>query len=37
MVGFICLFFEGGHPVVHRQMFIDLVPSIHNIGKDQMY
>jgi len=29
--------FEGGHPVVFRQLFIILVPSIHNKYKDQMY
>ena len=28
---------EGSHPVVYRQTFITLVPSIHNICKDQMY
>jgi hypothetical protein len=31
------IFFERGHPIVHLQMFIDLVPSIRNICKDQMY
>jgi len=30
-------FFEGGHPVVYRHLFITLVPSIHNVCKDQMY
>jgi len=30
-------FFEGGHPVVYRQLFIVLIPSIHNICEDQMY
>jgi len=28
--------FEGSHPVVYRQLFTVLVPSIHNIRKDQM-
>jgi len=30
-------FFQGSHPVVYPQLFIILVPSIHNICKDQMY
>ena len=30
-------FSEGVHPVVYRQLFIVLVPSIHNKYKDQMY
>jgi len=29
--------FYGGHPVVYRQLFIVLVPSIHNICKYQVY
>jgi len=30
-------FFEGSHPIVYCQLFIILVPSIHNVCKDQMY
>jgi len=32
-----CCKFEGGHPVVYRQLFIVLVPSIHKKYKDQMH
>ena len=28
---------KGGHPLVYRQLFNVLVPSIHIIRKDQMY
>jgi len=31
------IFIEESHPVVYRQLFITLVPSIHNVCKDQMY
>jgi len=29
--------FEGSHTAVYRQLFIVLVPSIHNICKDEKY
>ena len=30
-------FFEGGHPIVHHQIYIVLVASIHNACKDQVF